>query len=339
MNMIMPENLSRRAVHKSDWPSIQSTEIFRNLSLDAFEHVLLQCNVVDLRAGKTLLAPGQCNKNIYTLLSGQLHIWLDDPSSAHYLTIKNGECVGEMSVIDGGAVSALVIAVSNCELLEICQEEIWRLINTASGLAANLLMIMTRRIRNDNDHLSSMLQRMRSLDHVAHIDGLTGLYNRRWLDDSFARTIIRCVRNREPVAALMIDVDHFKHFNDKYGHLVGDIALRNIARILSTHIRPDDLLARYGGEEFSVLLPGATLDEANQAAERLCHAVENTIIDFGEYCTEKSTQIHITISIGTAALRSDESLNSLLTRADVALYRAKQRGRNRVESDLAGHTN
>ncbi|CAK0759381.1 GGDEF domain-containing protein [Gammaproteobacteria bacterium] len=324
----MPESPIRRAVREADRPRIQSAEIFRNLSLDALEHALARCNVLELPAGKTLLAPGQRNDSVYILLSGRLRVWLDNPTSAHYLTLTDGECVGEMSVIDGGVVSALVIAASHCELLEICQEAVWGLINSATGLAANLLMMMARRIRNDNSHLADMLQRLRSLDQVAHVDGLTGLYNRRWLDDAFMRTLLRCVRNGESVSALMIDVDHFKRFNDHYGHLAGDIALRSIARILATHMRPDDLLARYGGEEFAVLLPGTVLDDACQAAERLCRAVRNTVIDVGPDVVQ---DIHITISIGVASLKPDESLNSLLTRSDVALYRAKQGGRDRVE--------
>lgn len=325
-----PHNFITRAVTVNDYQYIQTAELFRNLSLDALEYILERCRIIQLPAGKTLLAPGQKNENIYILLSGRLRVWLEDSSFPHYLTLKDGECVGEMSVIDGGTVSALVVASSNCELLDINQEAIWSLINGSTGLAANLLFVMARRIRNDNFHLIELIQQLRSLDKVAYIDGLTGLYNRRWLDDSFNRVLNRCMRNGILVSAMMIDVDHFKQFNDKHGHLIGDSALRSIAHILTKNIRPDDLLARYGGEEFSVLLPGANITDAYQAAERLRYAVANLPFHLG---CESQELIQITISIGVATIQSQESLSSLLSRADIALYRAKQRGRNRVESN------
>jgi len=322
-------NFVARAVTTNDYSHIQKAELFRNLSPDGLEYALERCRIILLPAGKTLLAPGQRNQNVYVLLSGRLRVWLEDSSHPHYLTLKDGECVGEMSVIDGGTVSALVVASSNCELLEINQEAMWSLINSSTGLAANLLVVMARRIRNDNFHLVELVQQLRSLDKVAYIDGLTGLYNRRWLDDSFNRVLNRCMRDKILVSVMMIDVDHFKKFNDQYGHLIGDSVLRSIARILATNIRPDDLLARYGGEEFSVLIPGAGAIDAYQAAERLRHAVESTPIYLG---CESQEQVYITISIGVATIQPHESLSSILSRADVALYHAKQSGRNCVMS-------
>jgi diguanylate cyclase (GGDEF)-like protein len=122
----------------------------------------------------------------------------------------------------------------------------------------------------------------------------------------------------------MVDIDHFKHVNDRHGHLVGDTVLRRAADLLRANLRGDSVLTRYGGEEFVVLLPVAGLDEARAVAERLRKAFET------DRCEFEGAQIAITISAGLALLTPGEPLEAALSRADAALYRAKNGGRNRV---------
>jgi diguanylate cyclase len=125
----------------------------------------------------------------------------------------------------------------------------------------------------------------------------------------------------------MVDVDHFKPFNDTYGHLVGDMVLRIVADSMRRKIRPNDMIARFGGEEFCILLPDTKLKYAPKLAERLRLAVMNAAL-----MDEKTNKpLSVTISLGVAQLHPGEDLNTLLARADMALYKAKNNGRNRVE--------
>lgn len=164
----------------------------------------------------------------------------------------------------------------------------------------------------------------RKLAELATEDALTGVANRRALENGLQREWYRCLDQRRPLSALMIDVDHFKRYNDAHGHLEGDVLLRRIAQQLSSQHDPKrELLARYGGEEFALLLPGVHQDEAVRRAEKIRLAMQREIAD-------------TTISIGVAGLvpsMQGDSMN-LLRRADAALYRAKRSGRNRVEADV-----
>ena len=163
----------------------------------------------------------------------------------------------------------------------------------------------------------------RKLAELATEDALTGVANRRALENGLQREWYRCLDQRRPLSVLMIDVDHFKHYNDAHGHLEGDVLLRTIAQHLyAQHDPKRELLARYGGEEFALLLPGVHQDEAQRRAERIRIEMQSHI---GE----------TTISIGVAGFvptMQGDSVN-LLRRADAALYRAKRGGRNRVEAD------
>lgn len=163
---------------------------------------------------------------------------------------------------------------------------------------------------------------------MAHTDSLTGLANRRAFDEAAQREIQRALRYGTPLALVMTDLDLFKAVNDTHGHHAGDRALVNFARILAASVRGIDLVGRWGGEEFAILMPGTGLEEALLAAERMRSAVADatTQLAGGSSCC-------CTASFGVAALVAQEpTLDDLLGRADAALYRAKERGRNRVES-------
>ncbi|WP_334132029.1 GGDEF domain-containing protein, partial [Silanimonas lenta] len=158
------------------------------------------------------------------------------------------------------------------------------------------------------------------LAEMAVEDPLTGLHNRRALEQALAREWARCAEQDLPLSALMIDVDHFKRYNDHHGHLEGDRVLVDVAALLRTGLSPPlEMLARYGGEEFTLLLPGTDAAAAEQRAERLCEVVGRA-------------RIGVTISIGVAVMypARGELPMSLLRRADQALYEAKRLGRNRV---------
>lgn len=162
-------------------------------------------------------------------------------------------------------------------------------------------------------------------EHSARIDPLTGLWNRRHLESEAKREIQRANRYVQPVSLVLLDIDHFKQVNDRLGHLTGDEVLRQMAAIVQANVRTSDLVCRWGGEEFAILMPVA-LGEAVLAAEKLRHAIaRQDVPEVGR----------LSISAGCAQLTLGEDLTSWSRRADAALYRAKEGGRNRVEKDYS----
>jgi diguanylate cyclase (GGDEF)-like protein len=163
------------------------------------------------------------------------------------------------------------------------------------------------------------------LHDLASHDQLTGALNRRGLEEEATRLQARCLRNKVPLAVMLIDVDHFKQINDQYGHLTGDEVLKRLTAVVQMSIRVEDYFARYGGEEFCVLLPAATEQDVMVMAERLRQNYEATLIRAGD---ETLTS---TISIGVAdSTHTGMVFNFLVATADQAMYRAKETGRNRV---------
>jgi diguanylate cyclase (GGDEF)-like protein len=168
------------------------------------------------------------------------------------------------------------------------------------------------------------------IQQVAATDPLTGLYNRRHFYILATQEFNNARRFNQSIAAIMIDIDHFKRVNDTYGHLVGDIVLQNVANRCNESLRESDILCRYGGEEFAILMTGTSLESALQIAERLRKRMVNTTIEI------EGKSIPITISLGVAALGpymhpvTLTGLEILINRADQALYTSKQNGRNRV---------
>jgi two-component system cell cycle response regulator len=178
---------------------------------------------------------------------------------------------------------------------------------------------VTHRVEYENQ-LKALNQKLQSL---AVTDGLTGLHNHRAFQDYLEEQFQTAMRNKQPLALILMDVDHFKQYNDTYGHQAGDEVLRQVAQILQANVREGDFVARYGGEEFVVVLPRADSESAVAVAERLRRAVE-------------SAEWHlrpITGSFGVACIRPDmETRQELIEAADQALYQAKKNGRNRVEA-------
>lgn len=156
-------------------------------------------------------------------------------------------------------------------------------------------------------------------------DPLTGLYNRRYLEDSLERELAAARRHGGPISLIMVDLDHFKAINDRYGHPGGDQVLRAVGQVLHRQVRGSDIFCRYGGEEFLLVLPGMPMETAAARAEHLCQELAATPVAFG------AEPIPITASFGLAAFpRHADSAPSLIAAADQALYSAKRAGRNRV---------
>jgi diguanylate cyclase (GGDEF)-like protein len=197
----------------------------------------------------------------------------------------------------------------------------------ALGRRVKLLLDMTqlhRKLQKANDELRK----------IALMDALTGLFNRRSLDDMLAREWHRCIRNEEPLSLIMCDVDCFKPFNDTYGHPAGDRCLQQVGQVIRSSIRwTVDIGARYGGEEFAIVLPNTILTEAVTVAERIRTGVQE--LQIPHKGTLVKDEIYVTLSLGvnTSYPLASCSIDSFIQEADRKLYQAKDRGRNRVVFD------
>lgn len=157
----------------------------------------------------------------------------------------------------------------------------------------------------------------------ASTDALTGLYNRRQFEAMSGMALANCIRQKQPYGVIMMDIDHFKHVNDTFGHDTGDIVLKQVAEVLNKTHRESDVIARYGGEEFIVFLSNTDVEGAKIAAERIRLAVEQMVIIMGE------TKIPITISLGISVTQNGD-IYAMTKEADIALYHSKENGRNQI---------
>jgi diguanylate cyclase (GGDEF)-like protein len=264
------------------------------------------------------------------VLSGKLEIVATEhnsgSSSSHNLHYSAGECVGELSVLDEEDQPHTIIALEKSELLVIEADTLWKLIDRSNGVARNLLRLLSFRIRTTNALLRRRHKVGEFYRQMSMIDGLTGIQNRSWLNNQFPQMIEHAHATGNALSIIMADLDHFKDFNDKYGHIVGDDAIQSAAKILNSTLRPSDFAVRFGGEELLVILPDTQHEDCLTVAERLCNKLEQTYI----FNDERLPLPHITASFGVATLATGQDIFTFLAAADAALYRAKSAGRNRV---------
>jgi diguanylate cyclase (GGDEF)-like protein len=172
--------------------------------------------------------------------------------------------------------------------------------------------------------LQAQRREIAALAQLSDTDSLTGIKNRRAFDATIREELEAAGRNGTPVSMLMIDIDHFKQYNDTYGHVAGDAILKTIAMVMQCSLRSFEHVARYGGEEFAIILPNSTAEEARHAAERLQRAVERH--------PWPDRAITISVGVSTTGPRQEATPAALIESADSALYNAKANGRNRVET-------
>jgi diguanylate cyclase (GGDEF)-like protein len=167
------------------------------------------------------------------------------------------------------------------------------------------------------------------LQRLSRHDVLTGLLNRRAMEEALESELERSRRTREPFAVMMLDLDHFKRINDQHGHPVGDLALKHVAKVLTSAMRKGDSVARFGGEEFIVLMPGTRLNDAEPLAEKLRGVLEASPL------THSAGAVNLSVSVGVAQWRhAADDASRVLSRADAALFQAKVQGRNCVVAEI-----
>lgn len=189
---------------------------------------------------------------------------------------------------------------------------------------------LEERLNRASGEVTQLRENLEIVQREALTDGLTGIPNRKFFETRLREAARDAVDNDEPLSLLITDIDHFKRFNDTYGHQVGDQVLRLVARTLSDSVKGRDTPARYGGEEFAIILPQTRLKDARVVAEQIRNNLTRRKIVGKDTRDEYGT---VTLSFGAGQYRPGEHLNDLIARADAALYHAKRTGRNRVSTE------
>jgi diguanylate cyclase (GGDEF)-like protein/PAS domain S-box-containing protein len=268
-------------------------------------------------AGDPVIGKDDC----WALRRGQLHV-VEDPGSKllcqHLIAPPAGPCLCAPILGQGELLGMLHVQLG---AVEAHLPDAVRKQRLASQQAWALTV---------SEHIALALANVRlreSLSAQAVRDSLTGLYNRRHMEQALEREILRAARNRRTVGVIMLDLDHFKNFNDTHGHEAGDMLLRLLGDYLVTHVRAEDIACRYGGEEFVVILPEASPEMSRSRAEELWKGVQGLHVNYhGELLRG------VTTSVGVAAFPSHgKTVAELMRAADAAMYAAKRQGRDRVE--------
>jgi diguanylate cyclase (GGDEF)-like protein len=298
---------------------LSTTPLFSRLPPRVRREIIERGVVRQLAADDRLLQAGAPNDSLFIVVEGGVDVRLRG-IPVPLVRLGPGECAGELSLIDGKAVSADVVAAVPTVILELPQRQVWALIDSSATFARNLLRVLAGRVRHDQTVLAESSGARQHYERLSMVDSLTGQHNRRWFDTMFPLQMARLQQDGRAGALLMVDVDHFKGLNDVHGHAVGDAVLRRLGTALAAGLRPGDLLARFGGEEFSALVADIEGRALHDVAERLRRQVASPAAGVPP-CT---------VSIGVAAVQPGESFEVLVGRADAALFRAKAAGRNRV---------
>lgn len=261
-------------------------------------------------------APMDC----WGLRRGRVHLLADDPTvlgCAHLGRIRPHRAMCVPMMAHGEALGLLYLDTGRNETKEAVESP-EQLSDSEQRLARTFAEQSALALANLNMREILKMQSVR--------DPLTGLYNRRYMEESLERELRRASRKNSTIGLMMLDVDHFKRFNDTFGHEAGDSVLRMLGNLLKTQFRGEDVVCRYGGEEFTIILPDASLKITQERAEQLREAVKMDVAQFRGQSLEP-----VSLSIGVSSFPANGATgDALLRAADAALYRAKEKGRDRV---------
>jgi diguanylate cyclase (GGDEF)-like protein len=283
--------------------------------------------------GEIIIHEGERGDVFYIIRSGLAIVIKGEVETPTVIGFRTtGDTIGEMALLENRPRSATVIALQPVLLWKLERDTFHQFLTENPALSLNLMSILSGRIREaDEERLSGTIRErqkeevLEDLSKLAAFDPLTGLYNRRQMDEILRAEALHAIQYKNVVGIIMADIDHFKNINDTYGHHAGDLMLQAVARILKESVRTADSVCRYGGEEFVIILPGASLNIIERIAKKIRTRFEKYKLEY------EGQTLRATISLGAASFpQHASSLAEVIQRADQALYQAKRGGRNRV---------
>ena len=292
---------------------------------------------IDILIGNKRKFDASINRELYaTFVKPQSEAEADFPEQLRNVISSAREFLATAISDNRTQIETLGEVTSRCGASSDPRPIIERLVKELSNATARASSLEANFIET-SEELDKIRDSLKLAEQHSNTDALTGLANRRALEEFVRSAQITSMETGEPLSILMIDIDHFKKFNDSFGHQVGDQVLRLVAKVLQENVRGDDLAARYGGEELMAVLPGTAVEICAEIAERIRRRISEARLTRRATGEEISS---VTVSIGVAQFRLAESAEMMIERCDRALYQAKRSGRNRTitEGEIAGET-
>jgi len=321
---------------------LKSVRIFCDLTAEEIQNLLALLHPRKLSKGETLFEQGDPGGELFVVESGALGIavTLEDGKNLEIAAFGKGDFFGEMSIFEKEPRSATCYAKSPSRLLAMNEGVFFRLIETnpvsAGKIMERMLSVTRRRLEDTGGFLSDMVQWGEEARRRAVTDTLTGLYNRRYLEEALEEYFMKARAGSKPLSLVMLDLDHFREINEKYSEKIGDGVIVAASEIFRRFLRSTDVAARYGGDEFTFILPETDAETARSIMESIRRGIEESdLLDKaapGSGTKGKSPSLaKVTTSQGLACFPDHAAeAKALREAADSALYRAKESGRNRV---------
>lgn len=309
--------------------------IFADLSEETRAALMEHLHGEEFAAGELLFSEGDPGDSLYVIRRGGVEITVlsGETEELTVARLGKGEFLGEMSIFEGEPRSATCRAIEDTTVLRLHEDDLLDLIRTqphaAVAIMRRMLSVIAARLDDTSTLLSDVVRWGEDARRRAFTDDLTGLFNRRFLDEKIPELIMEASRSGDPVSLVMMDLDHFTDINEMFGPIVGDQLLTALTPVITRAFRETDVLFRYGGDEFAFLLPGTSTAEALEISRTLRESLAG--LNGIEAIGVDLPGVTASQGVATFPVHATDG-DALWHAADRALYAAKERGRNRAEA-------